>query len=211
MLMRNAGIGCSRCCVALGISSTANYCSPYPIWRLSHRTMSIARDIISAFQFVLPVRSTCRTHPVHLHLCNSASPVGRVRRLELAMLRHSCRRLRQTSVPNEFNQPSFTEQHKTFTRICRILAWNLGFHSIISWPACFNFCVVSFKALVTGGVGKQIPSFHNTAILSFGLGSTCRQGIGSIFGSTSHGCASTIAFEYNTISSSVFPIGPLTL
>lgn len=93
----------------------------------------------------------------------------------------------------------------------KAVGWSFGSQSRISCPAFFNFSTVSCKARVTGGVGMQIPSFHSTATLSFLLMSTCRHGIGSIFGSTSHGFASTIAFEYIVMSSSVFPIGPFTL
>lgn len=97
------------------------------------------------------------------------------------------------------------------TRSSSAVGCNLGSQSRTSCPAFFNFSTVSFRARVTGGVGMQMPSFQSTAILSFFRGSTDRHGMGNIFGSSFQGCASTMAFEYMVISSSVFPMGPLTL
>ena len=56
-----------------------------------------------------------------------------------------------------------------------------------------------------------MPSSHITASLSFCLILTERHGIGRHFGSCVQGSSPTTVFENNKMSSSVLPIGPLTL
>jgi hypothetical protein len=56
-----------------------------------------------------------------------------------------------------------------------------------------------------------MPSSHITASLSFCLILTERHGIGRHFGSCIQGSNPTTVFENNKTSSSVLPIGPLTL
>src|SRR4051794_28527871 len=56
-----------------------------------------------------------------------------------------------------------------------------------------------------------IPSCHRIPILSFFGSSISRQGIGTHFGSTSHGSESITVFENNLMSFKSLDIGPLTL
>ena len=87
--------------------------------------------------------------------------------------------------------------------------WSLRSHSIISWPASFNFLIAISIPRATGGSGLIILFVRITAKQSWDGNSTGRQGRGMTFGSASHGLESTIILQYNFKSRGEWPMGPI--